>query len=32
MNRVAVEKKVLSENDRIAARLRDALDGTGRCR
>jgi len=29
MNRVAVEKKVLSENDRIAARLRDALDGIG---
>jgi len=29
MNRVAVEKKVLSENDRIAGRLRDALDGIG---
>ena len=26
MNRVAVERKVLSENDRIAERLRDALD------
>jgi hydrogenase nickel incorporation protein HypB len=25
MNRVAIEKKVLSENDQIAARLRDAL-------
>jgi hydrogenase nickel incorporation protein HypB len=29
MNRVAVEKKVLSENDKIASRLRDALDGIG---
>ena len=29
MNRVEVAKKVLSENDRIAARLRDALDGIG---
>jgi hydrogenase nickel incorporation protein HypB len=29
MNRVAVEKKVLSENDKIAARLRDSLDGIG---
>ena len=29
MNRVEVDKKVLSENDRIAARLRDALDGIG---
>jgi hydrogenase nickel incorporation protein HypB len=29
MNRVAVEKKVLSENDKIAARLRDALEGIG---
>ncbi|HTS75372.1 MAG TPA: hydrogenase nickel incorporation protein HypB [Bryobacteraceae bacterium] len=29
MNRVTIEKKVLSENDRIAERLRDALTGTG---
>ncbi len=29
MNRVAVETKVLGENDKIAARLRDALDGIG---
>jgi hydrogenase nickel incorporation protein HypB len=29
MNRVAVEKKVLSENDKIAERLRDALEGIG---
>ena len=29
MNRVAIEKKVLSENDRIAARLRDALRSSG---
>jgi hydrogenase nickel incorporation protein HypB len=29
MNRVEVEKKVLSENDKIAARLRDALEGIG---
>src|SRR5271165_5705557 len=27
--KVAIEKKVLSENDRIAARLRDALRSTG---
>jgi hydrogenase nickel incorporation protein HypB len=29
MNRVAIQKKVLSENDQIAARLRDALAGGG---
>jgi hydrogenase nickel incorporation protein HypB len=29
MNRVAIEKKVLSENDRIAARLREALGNAG---
>jgi hydrogenase nickel incorporation protein HypB len=29
MNRVVMEKKVLSENDKIAARLRDALEGIG---
>ncbi len=29
MNRVTIEKKVLSENDQIAARLRDALTSTG---
>jgi hydrogenase nickel incorporation protein HypB len=29
MNRVDVEKKVLSENDKIAARLREALEGLG---
>jgi hydrogenase nickel incorporation protein HypB len=29
MNRVTVEKKVLSENDRIAARLRDAFNASG---
>jgi hydrogenase nickel incorporation protein HypB len=29
MNRVAIEKKVLSENDRIAAQLREALANTG---
>lgn len=29
MNRVAIERKVLNENDLIAARLREALKGTG---
>jgi hydrogenase nickel incorporation protein HypB len=29
MNRIAIEKKVLSENDQIAARLRDALRASG---
>jgi hydrogenase nickel incorporation protein HypB len=29
MNRIAIQKKVLSENDQIAARLRDALAGGG---
>jgi hydrogenase nickel incorporation protein HypB len=29
MNRVSIERKVLGENDQIAARLRDALKGTG---
>ena len=28
MNRVAIERKVLSENDQIAERLRTALKGT----
>jgi hydrogenase nickel incorporation protein HypB len=29
MDRITIEKKVLSENDRIAAQLRDAFDGAG---
>ncbi|SRR5581483_3143251 len=29
MNKVVIEKKILSENDQIAARLREALDGAG---